>query len=90
MKRYSAWQESNKSLTDYLEIGDTVDEAFASYFLEIVFPAYFTSNVIQMGEPADHLNGYPRYLTIAKKNGKWIYMGPRKLRDSAIFGLIVP
>lgn len=73
-KTHADWTQD---LEKYLQIGDSVDEEMEMYFLEVLWPAYFDSTLIQIGEPCDH--GGPgdraRYSTIQKHAGVWIYTG---------------
>jgi hypothetical protein len=80
-RTYDAW---SGDLGTYLQVGDSVDTELQSHFLEVLYPAYFDRSLIQMGEAADHYgaDGQPRFLTIQQKcDGRWIYTGPRKLRE---------
>lgn len=82
------WHESNLNLSKYLQVGDAVDEALQSYFLEVLFPAHFDSTMTQMGEPHDHngANGQARFATIQKHpSGAWIYTGLRTRRERVQF-----
>ena len=84
LKRYADWKGS---LDTFLQVGDAVDEAFQSYFLEVLFPAHFDSSLIQMGEPYDHdAEGKPRFDSIQRYNDTvWIYTGHRCRRDRVRF-----
>ena len=71
LKTYENW---NCDLHEYLEVGDTVDDELAVYIRDTLPPIMF-GNVIQMGEPYEHINGKPTYLTIEEVEGEWIYRG---------------
>jgi len=75
-KTHVGW---NVGLDKYLTPGDSIDEAMADYFLEMLPPTYFDPALIQLGEPADHKGpkGAARYPTIQKHAGAWIYTGPQ-------------
>ena len=75
MKTKAGWDESRLNLDKYLQIGDEVDEEMADYFLGVLPPAYYSSSIIQIGEPCSHVNGRPTYSTIEKIDGKWRYRG---------------
>lgn len=77
MKTMAQWNESGKNLGEFLNVEDAVDETMADYFLGVLPPVVFNSQIIQIGEPSDHRgpNGSARYSTIQKENGQWIYKG---------------
>lgn len=73
LKTFENWRGS---LTTYLEIGDEVDRGIYEHFINVMPPATFRENLIQMGEPYSlSKEGKPTYLTLEKINGKWIYKG---------------
>jgi hypothetical protein len=47
------------------------------YFLEVLPPACYLANVIQIGEPYDHVDGRATFSTIYKPLGaqNWLYAG---------------
>lgn len=53
-------------LGSYLAIGDTVDWEMYTHFLEVVYPAHMSSSLLQMGEPASHVDGKPTFLTLKR------------------------
>lgn len=78
MKTLNEWNESKICLSNFLNIGDEVDEEIAEYILCVLPPATWTKECIQMGEPYTHNNeGRAMYLTIEKKaiGDNWIYTG---------------
>lgn len=78
MKTIEQWNESKLSLSNFLNIGDEVDEDIAEYVLCVLPPATWTKNCIQLGEPYDHdNNGRARFLTLEKKvlGDNWFYAG---------------
>jgi len=79
IKTEQSWYDSDsKGLTDYLNIGDLVDETFASYFLNSLPPIIMEHDLIMMGGAFDTCpeTGHNTYLAI-KKNDKdqWVYIG---------------
>jgi len=80
MKRYSDWWGSNQTLSAFLSLGDAVDEAFRDYFLGVLPPVFWSSTLVQMGEPYDHCgaNGAPRFATLQKAGQHWYYTGVRQ------------
>lgn len=88
VKRLADWQSDQHNpehlgLSKWLRVGDTVDEAFRSYFLETVPPVYWTATLIQMGEPYDHggRDGAARYATLERFENGWRYIGNRELGE---------
>jgi hypothetical protein len=82
VKTKEGWSESGVGgLDDYCKPGDEVDEEMADHFLNCLPPAYWTSQIIQCGEPVDSVfdeNGKMRntYTTFEKMpDGKWYYRG---------------
>jgi hypothetical protein len=72
LKTHAEWKGN---LHDYLQIGDEVDEDFQDYFLEVLPPATWTASLIQMGEAYSHVGGRATYATLARRDGKWLYVG---------------
>lgn len=83
-KTFENWKGS---LTEYLEVGDSVCDELQAHILEVLPPACYDATLIQMGEAHDHLgpNGRPRFLTIQKRKGAWIYIGIHTLRTWVSF-----
>ncbi|WP_258959285.1 hypothetical protein [Paenibacillus tyrfis] len=72
MKTYAGWEGS---LNEYLSIDDLVDEGIVNYFINVLPPACFTSQVIQMGESYSHIGGKPTFPTLKKTSQGWAYAG---------------
>lgn len=72
VKTYEGWKGS---LHKYLEVGDIVDEQIKDHFVNVMPPRLYRQNIIQMGEPYDHVNGKAVYATIIRVNGQWTYKG---------------
>jgi hypothetical protein len=76
MKTLAGWNASDcGSLRGYLEIGDLVDDEMYYYFLGVVPPLVNTSEMLQVNEPCDHVNGRATYLTFVRKNDAWTFAG---------------
>ena len=84
MKTLKEWDESGKSLTDYLKPGDEVDKEMVDYFMDLLPPHRMSAGYLQVGEPYDHIkvediHGEVSikgiYATFHKEAGKWIYKG---------------
>lgn len=75
MKTYKDWP-IGKSLHEYLQVGDYVDEEMYNHFVNVMPPKMLRSNYVQMGEPYSiSKEGRPTYATLEKVNGKWMYRG---------------
>lgn len=80
-KTLDEWSDSGAlDFDSYVGMGDEVDEAIVDNYLELLPPACYTSHLMQMGEPNDHLpdekgNFLPTFMTFEKVDGKWYYRG---------------
>lgn len=72
VKTYANWRGS---LDEYLQIGDLVDEEIADYFIEVLPPATWRADLIQMGEPHSHVGGRATYPTLQRTADGWKYIG---------------
>ena len=76
LKTEEGWRASKLNLTQYLQVGDSVDESIADYVLCELPPACYTSELLQMGEPNDHVKGKPTYITLHRTADQpWKYVG---------------
>jgi hypothetical protein len=76
LKTEEGWHASKLNLTQYLQIGDSVDESIANYLIWVLPPACYTSELIQMGEPFDNVRGEPTYITLHRTAGQpWKFAG---------------
>lgn len=83
MKTYAGWHGSGLDLSQYLSVGDLVDEELYYYVLEVLPPATMTSKVLQMGEPYSHdANGKPTFSTLIKRADGWHYEGHMTIDDA--------
>ena len=73
MKRYEDWQ--SKTLSEFLQVGDVVDEAFYDYFLNVLPPVRLTDTLLQMGEPYNVVGQKFTYSTLVKTEKGWMYAG---------------
>jgi hypothetical protein len=72
MKTFSNWKGN---LSEYLQIGDLVDDEMVEYFLNVLPPACWNSKVIQIGEPYSHVEGKATYSTLKNTSEGWVYAG---------------
>lgn len=75
MKTLAGWRSSQQQLTPYLSPGDEVEPAFADWALDLLPPAFWTSQVVQIGEPHSHVNGRPTFATFHKQGSTWFFAG---------------
>ena len=75
MKTLLGWQESQQNLSPYLCPGDEVEAAFADWALDILPPAFWSSSVVQIGEPHSHIEGRPTFATFYREGGSWFFAG---------------
>ncbi len=75
MKTMQGWHNSQQQLTPYLEAGDEVEEAFADWALNIMPPAFWSTRIIQIGEPHSHVEGIPTFATFYRDAGTWHFGG---------------
>ena len=77
-KTKALWDQSNKSLSEFLEVADTVCIEIVDYFLSVVPPVTLQTNLIQLGSVYAHdIAGNPIYLTIYRERPglNWIFAG---------------
>jgi hypothetical protein len=72
IKTYRDWMGN---LDEYLHIGDLVDMEMYYYFLDVLPPASMNGRIVQIGEPASHVNGRATYATLKKTEDGWMYVG---------------
>lgn len=75
IKTYENWCASGLDLSQFLRIGDVVDEEMADYFIEVLPPITMTGQLVQMGEPHSHREGRATYSTLERVGSNWIYRG---------------
>jgi hypothetical protein len=75
MKTLTGWRESGKQLTPYLNTGDEVEEAFADWALNIMPPACWRPDLIQIGEPHSHVDGRATFATFHRQGRTWYFAG---------------
>lgn len=77
LKTFANW---DCNMSEYLQIGDEVDQEFVDYFIDVLPPACMNNKCIQIGEPYSYKtdangNFKATYSTLKKENGKWYYAG---------------
>ena len=76
VKSLRAWRDSqNKTIEEFLNVGDIVDGDMVDYFTNILPPKRWNRNFLQVGENCDSIDGRNTYLTFKKDHGKWSYCG---------------
>ena len=94
-KTAEEWRASRKPLSEFLQVGDHVDEWIANHFLCELPPAYWSGTVLQLGEASGLEEWGYTYLTLSRPScyAAWEYRGacylgqtdpdlPRPLRRS--------
>lgn len=72
IKTYAAWEGN---LSDYLQLGDVVDQEMVDYFVNELPPAYWSDTLVQMGEPYSHVEAGAIYATLHRTQRGWEYAG---------------
>jgi hypothetical protein len=72
IKTYENWKGS---LSDYLQVGDLIDEELKDHFINVLPPACFSPICIQIGEPYSSINGKSTFSTLARVSEGWEYRG---------------
>jgi hypothetical protein len=75
MKTIKEWEQSGLQLTPFLGAGDVVEPAFADWAVNIMPPAFWSERLIQVGEPASHVEGKATFATFYKDAGLWHFGG---------------
>ena len=75
MKTKTQWDKSKQNLSDFLQVGDVVDEEMKDYFIEVLPPACMSSRCIQIGEPFTHNAKGPMFETLIRGPDGWTYAG---------------
>lgn len=74
VKTYENWQ-SNQSLSEYLKVGDYVDDMIVEHFVNVLPPATLNGSMIQIGSAHSHIGGRATFPTLVKVDGYWRYAG---------------
>ncbi|GLO66164.1 hypothetical protein [Oceanobacillus kimchii] len=73
----------NCDLNKYLQIGDTVDEELYNHFVNVLPPATYRNNLVQIGEPySTSKENKSTYQTLKKIDGNWTYVGTCHIGDN--------
>jgi hypothetical protein len=77
VKTRQQWAESHQNLGQFLKVGDPVDGDFVEWARDIMPPAHWSGQMIQIGEPHDHIEGRATYATFYMPNGgsRWTFGG---------------
>lgn len=80
MKKYKEWLKTDKSLREFVEVGDAVDEAMVDYSLNVLPPRNYSHGYLQVGEPIGSCQDADgkwkeTYVTFEKEGGTWYYRG---------------
>ena len=81
VKSVQGWENSGlRNLSDYLTVGDVVDEDMVDDFRNSLPPRTDYRALLQMGEPYSHVDSdegqfKATYTTFSYKEGQWVFMG---------------
>lgn len=76
IKTKKDWIQSNKELTEFLYVGDEIDEALYNYVVEVVASAYCSHGFGQCGEPEYHIDKTSFHVTVHESNqNRYYYLG---------------
>jgi len=83
MKTMKEWKGSRLDISQFLQVGDIVDDEILDYFIGVLPPACMSSRCVQIGEPTRHnAAGKPEFETLEHKDGNWIYTGVNSVPNS--------
>ena len=82
IKTLQDWEKKGGNFTDFCKVGDKVDKGIVDYFVDVLPPITWRTDLVQCGEPYGHRDN-PKtgrweamYITFAKNdNGQWYYAG---------------
>jgi hypothetical protein len=75
IKTYEGWRESRLDLGRFLQVDDLVDDEMFDYFLGVLPPEFYSSTILQIGEPSNHVGGRPTFQTLKRTPAGWAYRG---------------
>ena len=88
-KSMADWENSGiTSFSDFFAPGDLVTDDVYDNFLNILPPATMSKNLLQVGEPANHVEDpqtgkyRPTYMTFTRVDGQWRYAGECFARET--------
>lgn len=88
-KSMEDWENSGiTSFGDFFAPGDLVADDVYDNFLNILPPATMSKNLLQVGEPANHVEDpqtgkyRPTYMTFTRVDGQWRYAGECFARET--------
>ena len=74
IKTYEDWNGSGLSLSEFLYVGDRVDEDLFDFFWDVV-PPIFGKRYVLLGEPSDYVDGVATHAALVLLDGDWVYAG---------------
>ena len=82
VKTLQDWEKKGGNFTDFCKVGDKVDKGIVDYFVDVLPPITWRTDLVQCGEPYGHRDNpetgrwEAMYITFAKNdNGQWYYAG---------------
>lgn len=74
-KTLKGWENTDVDIDQYLFPMDQVDEELYLHFGEVVAPQYSYGSFMQVGEASHKIHGVYYYMTFARYNNKYYYLG---------------
>ena len=82
IKTLQDWEKKGGNFTDFCKVGDKVDKGIVDYFVDVLPPITWRTDLVQCGEPYGHRDNpetgrwEAMYITFAKNDsGQWCYAG---------------
>lgn len=82
IKTLQDWEKKGGNFTDFCKVGDKVDKGIVDYFVDVLPPITWRTDLVQCGEPYGHRDNpetgrwEAMYITFAKNDsGQWYYAG---------------
>lgn len=86
MKTLAGWEASRLDLGKYLSVGDPVDIELYMYVRDVMCPAHWSPQLVQMGEAQGFVDNQNTYLTLKNGGDTWVYAGECHLRSDKHVG----
>lgn len=82
VKTLQDWEKKGGNFTDFCKVGDKVDKGIVDYFVDVLPPITWRTDLVQCGEPYGHRDNpetgrwEAMFITFSKNDkGRWYYAG---------------
>lgn len=82
IKTLQDWEKKGGNFTDFCKVGDKVDKGIVDYFVDVLPPITWRTDLVQCGEPYGHRDNpetgrwEATFITFSKNDkGQWYYAG---------------